>query len=108
MTDQAAPEVVASRTREVFLPFAIMMLVYISIEAACARWSPRGSLFFYGGVHLITWLSCSVWGASIVRRAFSAAWRPVAGVLAFLLLLVSLLLVAVGLGCLLSGRGCYY
>jgi hypothetical protein len=95
-------------TKVILQVLALLLVVFVAIEAALARWSTPGSIFVSGLAHVFTWLACSVWGASVIRRAATGRWRPIAGVLAFLLLLAALLVVAVIVGCLVDRGGCFY
>lgn len=107
-TEVRRTETAVLGTKVIFQALALLLVVFVAIEAALARWSTPGSILVSGLAHVITWLACSVWGASVIRRAATGPWRPIAGVLAFLLLLAGLLVVAVVVGCLVDRRGCSY
>jgi hypothetical protein len=106
--EASTPHAAVSGKGQMLRLLAIILVVYISIEAALARWSTPTSILFGGLAHLITWLSCSVWGASVIRAALPGPWRPFIGVPAFLLLLVGLFVVAGVVHCVVDPRGCFY
>jgi hypothetical protein len=89
--------------------FVPMMLAYIATQAALSRWLPPGGGLLgvpSGLAPLSVWLGFCVWGASILRNLAPGGWRPLAGVLAFVLLLVGLLIVAVSVDCVANPQGC--
>jgi hypothetical protein len=89
--------------------FLAMMVVYVAAQAALSRWLAPGAGAYgvpSGLAPLSVWLGCSVWGASILRNVAPSRWRPLTGVLAFVLLLVGLLIVAVSLDCFANPQGC--
>jgi hypothetical protein len=89
--------------------FVPMILAYVAVQASLSRWLAPGvgAYGVPGGLApVMVWLGCSVWGASILRSLAPKGWRPFTGVVAFVLMLLVLLIVAVSIDCFANPLGC--
>lgn len=96
MTTLSSAEASAKRT---VIPLLVMLAVYVSIQAALARWL-TSDITLLGLASVSVLVGCALWGASVLRRSFPTPWRPVASILAFLVLLVSLFVLGFAAECL--------
>jgi hypothetical protein len=85
------------------LQLLVMFVMYFSTQAALSRWV-TSDIAFEGFISIGLLLYCALWGASVSRRVFPIRWRPLAGVLAFLALLVTLFMAGVAANCLVAPR----
>jgi hypothetical protein len=82
-----------------FVTLLAIFTLHFIIQAALARWL-TGDMATGGLASVAALLACAVWGAAVARRLVSNRWRPLAGVLALLLLLPALFVAAVAAECL--------
>jgi hypothetical protein len=82
-----------------------MLAAYFVVQAALARWlTPDVAVAGLASLSVLVFFA--VLGASLLRRVFPTSWRPVGGVLAFLLLLVSLFVLGFAAECMV-GPTCF-
>ena len=91
------------------LRLVAMVMLYVALQAALSRWLiPGGGIGWVptDAAPVVVWLGFAVWGAAVLRKVVPLRWRPVAGVVALLLLIVVLFIVALFTDCLANPRGC--